>query len=1028
MTNNVKQLNISAKNFIYTLTIKERLNAFKENQLLTIDDTVMLDDRWLNIKSLVAPKVFEEELDHIDIKKEELAFAIKSFTDEEEDILSEYLERQVWFKSYKELMEEFAANYKNETVVCEQLILPFKYFAKKQLYNSQKNLKGLKIEDDLIEKLSEYIASQISKLTLKCLVVEISDYKAKNKLEGKDGRERYLDFLENCYKSPNQIQSFYNKYPVLSRFIMQKLLDLVKALKDMILDLDENFIEIDKLFNIETSIVKHIGLSLGDTHQNGKSVAEIEFENGKKYIYKPRNSYIEKAFNKFIAYINKNSDLKDLYINKVFYSETFTIEQFIESQSCKTINEVKSYYYRFGMLTALISILNGSDMHFENIIAHNQYPCIIDFETLFTQFNFQHNGPDANVKVLDKQVLNLSGTGLLPMSLNSGDEDNEVDVSALSGGITKPITRKTLVAKNIYTDDMCFIYENSCILSSNSNRLNLNGEVQEYKNFRQDIYNGFNDTLDWVFKNLTELKVFTQEIFNDLQVRQVMKSTAVYSDLIDYMDHPHYLSDMVRIEKLLENNWAYSYSDKRLVKYEIMDMLHLEIPIFYTNTSRTYLKTSNEHYINNYFKKDVLSKVIDTLSSLKKDVIEKEKIKLCLLLGDYKALFNESHERLTKQIRKNNLRIYQDEEVVETCNSIGKSIIKAAIKDEKSISWEYIDNGKELSRYKFINNGLYSGRAGILLYFYYLNCIQENETISDFTKCLIQDVKYYKEAVENTMFEGAAGSLYALLKCEDNNISFEMIQNTIIFIKKNNTEMKKINWLDGGSSLIKLIHNIVKTKHKSILALEVANEIIQSICTYLHNKSIESVDIGFGQGLIGLLYALLIGQSLLRKDYSVEIEKILYLVDRQLKNLKVEKYMGGTSRVLSGCNGFVGLGIGALACNKYIKDSRLDKYINLAIDSIMDSSFDDMSLYNGIAGELDFLASLSLFRDDPAIKHMIATKRNQIIDFYKRNDAVLIDELPEFRNYGLFSGLSGVGYSMLRTLFPTKIPSVLILD
>ena len=44
-------------------------------------------------------------------------------------------------------------------------------------------------------------------------------------------------------------------------------------------------------------------LSLGDTHQHGKSVAEIEFDNDKKYIYKPRNSYIEKAFNKLIEFI-----------------------------------------------------------------------------------------------------------------------------------------------------------------------------------------------------------------------------------------------------------------------------------------------------------------------------------------------------------------------------------------------------------------------------------------------------------------------------------------------------------------------------------------------------------------------------------------------------------------------------------------------------------------------------------------------------------------------------------------------------
>lgn len=87
-----------------------------------------------------------------------------------------------------------------------------------------------------------------------------------------------------------------------------------------------------------------------------------------------------------------------------------------------------------------------------------------------------------------------------------------------------------------------------------------------------------------------------------------------------------------------------------------------------------------------------------------------------------------------------------------------------------------------------------------------------------------------------------------------------------------------------------------------------------------------------------------------------------------------------------------------------------------------------MSLCNGLAGELDFLASLSLIRDDQLITQMISMKRDQILDFYKRNDSALIDELPQFRNYGLFLGLSGVGYSILRTLFPNKIPNILTLD
>ncbi|MFA9375863.1 MAG: type 2 lanthipeptide synthetase LanM family protein [Lachnotalea sp.] len=1026
--NNVKQLNISMKSFIYTLTIKERLCAFNDKHFIPIEDTTILDDNWLNTKSLVSPKVFIEELEHIEVKKEELAYALKTFTDDEENILIEYLDKQDWFTVYKNLMLEFEEFYADETVICEQLVLPFKLFVKKEIYNMEMNLENIKIGVDLIEKLCESIVHQLSKLTWKCLIVEISDYKKQNILKGIDGEEKYLSFLDICYKSPLQIQSFYNKYPVLNRLITQKMLDLLTSLNDMLTNIDIDFIEIDNLFKIGTNIIKDIKMSLGDTHQHGKSVSEIVFNNNKNYMYKPRNSYIGQAFDKMIEFINRNSDLKDLFINTVYYTKTFTIEQFIEAQSCKTIEEVKDYYYRFGMITLLVSLLNGSDMHFENIIAHNHYPCIIDFETLFTQFYFLHNESDANIKVLDNQVFNLNETGLLPRSFRLDNKSDEIDVSALAGGISQSISKKVLVAKNVYTDNMCFEYENSYILKQNKNRPTLNGKFEEFKNYKQDIYDGFNATLEWVFKNVSEVKYFIKETFNNLLVRQVMKDTALYSNLITYMDHPHYLKDMVKIEKLLENNWAYSYNDKRLVKYEIMDMIHLEIPIFYTNTSQTYLKTSNGNYINNYFKKDVLSKTISTISSLTREMIQKEKTKLCLLLGDYKVLANDNKKNLIKEKIKSNLRIYQNEEVLQTCNDIAENMMKAAITDKKSISWEHVDNSMELSKFTYLNNGLYSGRSGILLYIFYLNNKQKNESMSTFTNNLMQATKFYKEPIETTVFKGAAGSLYSLLKCDTSYSNLKIVQDTIITISNNSIEMKKIDWLDGGASLIKLIYNINQTKYKSNLSLEVTNKIMESICNSLKNQSFETYKLGFGHGAMGLLYALLVGQSLLKKNYNAEIEKILDLFEDKLKYLNIKRITEVSKNPLSWGDGIVGLGIGALACKKYMEDYRLDNYINLTFEVIKNYSFDDMSLCNGLAGELDFLASLLLSKDDPLIYQLIVKKRNQIIDFYKINGTALIDELPQFRNYGLFGGLSGVGYSMLRSLYPAEIPSVLVLD
>ncbi|URZ08543.1 type 2 lanthipeptide synthetase LanM family protein [Clostridium felsineum] len=1023
--NTLKQLNIiNTKSFIYALTINEKLNAFKENKLLPTEDTILLDNKWLNVRSLVPPKTFSEELKHLDITREELSFTLKSFTLYEENILISYLEKLKWFKFYKTLMAKFETNYQSKPVVCDQLILPFELFVKQELNNIQINLKNIKIDVGLLKKLRCNITNQLSKLTFKCLIVELTDYKELNLLEGKDGRDRYLNFLDMCYKSPDQIKSFYNKYPVLCRIIIQKMLDLLTSLKDMFLNLDSNFVKINSLFNINTNIIKNIEISLGDTHQHGASVAEITFHNNKKYIYKPRNLYIEKAFNTLLEFINKNSNLKNLFITKAFYGKTFTVEAFIEVQTCNTLEEVNNYYYRFGMLIALISLLNGSDMHFENIISHNQYPCIIDFETLFTQFDFLYNSSNANNKVLFNQVLNLSGTGLLPIGFRLPNMTDEIDLSALSVSTTNPASREMLVAKNIYTDDMCFVYENVSISNISKNKVTLNQKPLDYKTFKQYIYMGFNATLEWIFENIKILKPFIAKTFSNLQLRQVMKATALYGELIDYMDHPHYLRDMIKLEKLLENNWAYPYADLRLIKYEIMDMLHMEIPIFYTNTSETYLKTSTNEYISKYFNESPLAKVLNKFSKLTEKAVKKQELKLQLLLGDYNFLVNQRKKLLIKSISKNTLRKYQDEEVFNTCISISEVIMKSAITNKSSVSWEHIDNSGNFPKLTHLNNGLYSGRSGILLYFYYLNSVYKNNSISTFTDYLLQDVKRYREYDKDILLDGSSGSLYALLKCEKDNSKFDVIFDNIIFSCNNINFENNISWINGSASLVKLINFVNETKYKTPIALDIVNKILESLSTSLNNKIIKTYNLGFGNGLMGLLYSVLIGQALLKKDYGKEIEKLLNLCEEQLQNFKTNE----SNQPLSWNNGIVGLGIGSLACKKYIDIPNLDNYINLTTDILRNSQFNDMSLYNGLAGELDFLVSLSLNKNDSTINQLILKKRDYIVDFYKSNNSILIDELPEFRNCGLFSGLSGVGYSLLRTLFPNQLPSVLILD
>jgi hypothetical protein len=56
--------------------------------------------------------------------------------------------------------------------------------------------------------------------------------------------------------------------------------------------------------------------------------------------------------------------------------------QFVYYKSCKTEDEIRRYFYRFGILIFGSYILNTNDLHEENVIAAGEYPIIIDAETI----------------------------------------------------------------------------------------------------------------------------------------------------------------------------------------------------------------------------------------------------------------------------------------------------------------------------------------------------------------------------------------------------------------------------------------------------------------------------------------------------------------------------------------------------------------------------------------------------------------------------------------------------------------------
>jgi type 2 lantibiotic biosynthesis protein LanM len=130
---------------------------------------------------------------------------------------------------------------------------------------------------------------------------------------------------------------------------------------------------------------------LSDLHNFGRSVLLIDFGEGRRVIYKPKDLRLDAFWHELISWLNCNGPPVDLRSAKVLVRERYGWTECIERAQCADRNEAESYYQRAGALLALFHVFAGADMHLENIIAAGAYPVPIDLEMIL-QATERENG------------------------------------------------------------------------------------------------------------------------------------------------------------------------------------------------------------------------------------------------------------------------------------------------------------------------------------------------------------------------------------------------------------------------------------------------------------------------------------------------------------------------------------------------------------------------------------------------------------------------------------------------------------
>ncbi|MCL2559744.1 MAG: type 2 lanthipeptide synthetase LanM family protein [Turicibacter sp.] len=1006
-----KQQLLLPKDFVPALTIAERNGILEEKH--TSEDLPNIK-KWRSKTSILDEKKFKKRLDVCGLSSQrfEQLIDINNYSDKS---LVQYVVQSEWFEWTIKIADALEDEKYDKEYNLYYYIKPFVRIFTKEVRNS---LDSYNLIDTVYVDLEHALLVKLMGIAQKTLMLELNFARENNFLLGDTGEDRFHYFCQQGLDA-QMLAKFYIKYPVLARLLIETTMNALNNAAVLFERFEKHKCEIYQLLGIEQAVgLVSAKIDMGDSHEKGNAVVKLGFSNGKVLLYKPRDIRIVNEYNHIIDWFNQANDLLEMKKTAGLYYESYAFEAFIEYNSCLNETEVKHYYQRFGQLLAMMHIMNGNDLHMENIIANGEYPVIIDLETLVQQrlpLNIDDAGLDKPSEILANSV---GATILLPDKTS----DLKVDLSALAGD-EQVLGIKTDTVINEQSDTMRIGQTEGVMLGSN-NIPKIKEKTIDYKNYLNEIVLGFEKVYCHV---LNHKEAFTNEVngFRDVKVRFIVRNTNNYARMLNMCLHPLYMKDFIDREMILENIWSHILENESVGACEYNDMLFNDVPIFYTYTNSKSLINSENYKIENFFPQTSFDCMLEKINSLSFKNLGFQKSFIKVKTGQFNP-HHLSHTFQENLIGSDSYSQHTTESLIKEATYIGDYIRKQAfISDDKSqVLFLSIDDSKEDLNVAVTNQSFYNGMSGLALFYYYLyqstGSTEYKEMFDQIINTLEENTTIDKKN-PNT-FTGSASELttLTLLKSKDILKYQERIDALILSLNNHINSIENSDWLGGLSSIIQSLsnyYNVTQKENIKKMILDYGKRLI----TIVEDEDLIG---GFSHGSSGVYQALLEAYRVTNNLEFYEKAKIILAHDRTFfdssKGWSDERHENKVYPT-HWCHGSVGIALSRIENENIFFDYQMSEEINFALETVNNSFYtQDDTLCHGNLGKSElFLASGN--------REKAMAIASKVIENKKEKGKYHDNSLPEIDNYSLFTGLTGIGYQILRIAKPDLVPSVLSL-
>jgi type 2 lantibiotic biosynthesis protein LanM len=857
--------------------------------------------------------------------------------------------------------------------------------------------------------------------------------------------------------------TLFGEKPVLLRLIATLIRQWIDAVHEFAIRLDADLASVrrDLLGRDGPARIAKVDGGLSDRHNNGRSVFIVTFEDGARAVYKPKDLRLDVAWHRLVSRLNGSSPPLELRAARTIAREQYGWTEFVNHTGCADESGCALYFRRAGAWLALFHCFAATDMHQENVIAAGDHPVPIDLETILQPSPAPAKAQEAESTAFEAAtgmiVDSIMSVGILPAYGRAPD----TSIFAM-GALTADWNAKIKIAwVDINTDSMRPTRA-KVVDNANPNLPHVGGRYARFSEHADAFLAGFEDFARFLSR-LTRGPDLGGlfDGFAGAPVRKVVRPTRFYSMLLQRLKTHRSMDDgatwsaqadfIARLSDWEETSdplWAFHRAERSA-------LLALNVPHF--------VLPSDGHDVRDFEGPVATLTGASGLERARERVRHFDEREIEWQIAVIKANATPSPPGNSADVTRLLLRTdipaaTAKDSFASEADRIATEISEHAIRRGRSAAWIGLDWMGDAEAFQLapLGHDLYNGVSGIAVFLAAHAAVTRHEASAELALAALTHLRKKLKDRNAARFArslgigGATGLgslIYALAAISkslgqpdllsDAHAASALMTDALIAADK------RLDALGGSAGAILALLRLYRdTQAADVLARAVAcgehllrQERVgpQGARSWVGFGLGEKPLNGMSHGAAGFAYALAsLAEATGRDDFRNAASECLAFenatYDANRHNWPDLRHKGEPGWACRWCHGAPGIGLARAALLKQggMNAAVLQSDIRNALVGIEQSWPTEIdTLCCGTLGSVEFLCEAGEALGRPDIRHIAAERLAAVVEAARSAGDYRWNSGKRRFNLGLFRGLAGVGYTLLRQRDDT-LPNVLI--